>query len=666
MEKNELSRRSFLKGAAAGVLSVAGLGALSARAAAAAPASGGDPAADGNVQTKPLWAPEKWDYEADVVICGCGVAGIMGAREATRQGHSCLILEKAARELAGGSSTCFGGYYVPSQPETMEASCAGILTREEADALAAQTVEDYTWMMYNGMSVNSFYKVDGAGAGFYRVLRMALETMGVPVLYETAARDLIRDPYTNEVFGVKAAANGRELAVKANKGVLLATGSVSGSPELLERFFMPKGLELINSSSPANTGDGLMMGLQAGAMLHNMTQHGVELQPFSLKKASQEVGSAVVSYLTGENRGAKIIVDQSGSRFMNEDLELSHYKGLLDWAQFPGAPQVGGYQGFIHKPFYLIFDSQVCGTEGVGAYLSDYSWSVAMGLHRWSADNREELEKGWIAKGDTLEELVENLAAQSGNPPIDAEGLKATIEAYNQACAAGQDAYGRTGAQSLDKGPYYAAELAATVMYTVGGLQTNGAGAALDWTGAPIPGLYSAGDVGQPSGANPIGVCACGAMGALAVRDMVTHANREIPGDVDAVMEKPNETAMAVAAGGLYALSGEGQEGGQAAPGSVTNSILSDAVYNDGTYTGVGSSTIGGDIQVTVTVSGGKVTNVRVDSHNETNTIGGMAFDTFTQQAVAGNTYEIDGVSGATETAKGFAEAVRRALEQAR
>lgn len=53
-----------------------------------------------------------------------------------------------------------------------------------------------------------------------------------------------------EVFGIKAVAGGKELYIKANKGVLLATGSVSGSPELMERFFLPKGVEVINSSSP--------------------------------------------------------------------------------------------------------------------------------------------------------------------------------------------------------------------------------------------------------------------------------------------------------------------------------------------------------------------------------------------------------------------------------
>lgn len=347
-------------------------------------------------------------------------------------------------------------------------------------------------------------------------------------------------------------------------------------------------------------------------------------------------------------------------------MELSHYKGILDWTQFPGAPQTGGYQGWIHKPFYMIFDSQIFDTEGVGAYLSDYSWSVAMGLYKWSADNQEELNRGWLATGDTIEELVENLAAQSGHDAIDAAALKASIEAYNRECASGQDRFGRSAMQSIDKGPYYAAELTGTLMYTVGGLQTNGSGAVLDWSGTPIPGLYSAGDIGQPSGANPIGVCACGAMGALAVRDIVTHEARQIPGAAAAVMAAPGETAMAVAAGGLYALTGEAQDGTQGnAGGEVTNSVVSDTDYKDGTYTGTGSSTIGGDIQVTVTVSGGKVVNVQVDSHNETNTIGGMAFDTYTKQAVAGNTYEIDGVAGATETAKGFAAAVMAALEQA-
>lgn len=666
MERKGLSRRDFLKGTVAGAATVASLGLLSACTDNSEPSP--TPAvptpAQGNTAELPRWVPAKWDYEADVVVCGCGVAGVMGAREAAKQGHSCVILEKATKELAGGASACFGGFYVPSQAATLLSGANGNITESEAEGIAAQTVDDFTWMMYNGMTTNDFYKADGAGAGFYKVLSMALETMGTDVLYETAAKELVFDPYTKEVYGVKAQNGGKEIFVKANKGVLLATGSVAGNQELLRQLYVPTGVELLNGCTPDNTGDGLLMGMQVGAALHNMTQHGVELQPFSMKKASEELGTAIQTFPVGAERGARIIVDSKGTRFMNEETDLSHFKGIMPWAEFPGAPQAGGYQGFIHKPFYMIFDEQLFNSERL-AYLTDYGWAMSKGIYDWSADNQAELEKGWIAKGDTVEELVAELAKQSGNEPIDAEGLKATLAAYNKTCEGGTDAFGRAVLKPINKGSYYAVELTGTLMYTIGGLLTNGVGETLDWNGNHIAGLYSAGDIGQVVETSPIGACGCGAMGALAVRAMLAAPEREVFGTAETVIGLPGETATAVAVGGLYALSGEDVQQGNGTT-EVTNSIISDETYRDGTYTGVGNSVIGGEIEVTVTVSGGKVTDVKVERHSETGTIGGIAMDTLTKQAVTGNTYEVDGVSGATETAKGFAEAVRKALEQAK
>ena len=80
MPGKELSRRSNLKGAAASALTLAAGAAVGTQALAEEAAQ------------LPAWAPVKWNYEADGVTCGCGVTGAMAAREAIRQGHSCLIL----------------------------------------------------------------------------------------------------------------------------------------------------------------------------------------------------------------------------------------------------------------------------------------------------------------------------------------------------------------------------------------------------------------------------------------------------------------------------------------------------------------------------------------------------------------------------------------------
>ena len=48
------------------------------------------------------WLPEKWDYEADVVVVGYGGAGACAAIAAHDAGVQALILEKAP---VGGGNT---------------------------------------------------------------------------------------------------------------------------------------------------------------------------------------------------------------------------------------------------------------------------------------------------------------------------------------------------------------------------------------------------------------------------------------------------------------------------------------------------------------------------------------------------------------------------------
>lgn len=491
-----------------------------------------------------------WDYAADVVICGLGVCGAMGAREAVKQGMSCIVVEAAPQELAGGASACFGGYYVPSPAEGF---VAGGLDEEGAQAVADQASDDFAWMLANGLPVGDIMKVEGAGRGFYETLAPAVEAMGVPVLFETRAVSLVRDAQ-GAVVGVTAqAADGSTLRLCGRRGVLLATGGIAQNDELLGDYFFPQ-VEILNTSSPYNQGDGLIMGQTVNAKLHNMARFGIELQNLALTKASREVGTALVCYPAGENAGARIIVNGSGERFMDEQLDLAHYKGLCPWLQFPGAPQLGGYQGYINLPMYMVLDSQIMDSEMLGEGLVDYGWAISKDIYRWSDNNQVELEAGWIAQGNTIDELAQNLAAQSGNPPIDAAVLQATIDAWNASVAADEpDPFGRTDRRPIDQPPYYAAELSMTVMYTIGGLTADASGRTLDVAGEWIEGLWHAGDVGQPISPSVLGACPAGAIGTLAVRDMASAPVRDIAGEVACEVEPVGEQGVAVATDGLGA-----------------------------------------------------------------------------------------------------------------
>ena len=80
---------------------------------------------------------------------------------------------------------------------------------------------------------------------------------------------------------------------------------------------------------------------------------------------------------------------------------------------------------------------------------------------------------------------------------VDAEGLAATVEAYNADVEAGEDtAFGRAPESMMKlEGPFYAVKTCPYVMLTKGGPLMNTDAQVLDTEGNPIPGLYEAGEL---------------------------------------------------------------------------------------------------------------------------------------------------------------------------
>lgn len=94
------------------------------------------------------------------------------------------------------------------------------------------------------------------------------------------------------------------------------------------------------------------------------------------------------------------------------------------------------------------------------------------------------------------------------------------------------------------------------------------------------------------------------------------------------------------------------------------------AKYKDGTYTGSTASNMYEDIQVAITVSGGKITNVTTpvvnsgSGHSEQ--INNFAIPQLNQQTIAAQTAQIDGVSGASFTSQSYTQSLQSALDQAK
>lgn len=83
--------------------------------------------------------------------------------------------------------------------------------------------------------------------------------------------------------------------------------------------------------------------------------------------------------------------------------------------------------------------------------------------------------------------------------------------------------------------------------------------------------------------------------------------------------------------------------------------------FADGTYIGEVSS-FGGNLQVEVVVSGGKISQVKVLKHNDTPGIADQALELIPKSIVANNSTDVDTITYATVTSKAIMKAVEKAL----
>ena len=92
--------------------------------------------------------------------------------------------------------------------------------------------------------------------------------------------------------------------------------------------------------------------------------------------------------------------------------------------------------------------------------------------------------------------------------------------------------------------------------------------------------------------------------------------------------------------------------------------------YKDGSYTGSVADAFYGPLQVQVTVSGGKISNVQFlqapNDRSESIEINQQAEPTLSQEVIQQQSAQVDVVSGATQTSQAFVQSLQAALSQAK
>ncbi|WP_036857663.1 FAD-dependent oxidoreductase [Erythrobacter cryptus] len=316
-----------------------------------------------------------------------------------------------------------------------------------------------------------------------RLLKACLDRGIEPLLGVETQRLIMEGGRITGIEGVQA---GKPLALRARRGVVLATGGFEWDADLRQTFL--RGPVTAPASPPTATGEGLKLAMAAGARLGNMTS--AWWAPTLVTPDAPWPGGAPRAQIVLIERTVphSIMVNRAGKRFCNEAANYSALGGVFH--QFDATRY-----DYPNLPAWLIFDAQYAaryplGTRQPGQPLPD-----------------------WVMRAETIKVLARQIG-------LDPAVLGATVARFNAHADAGTDPdfgrgtspydhfYGdrsRTGPfvtlGAIRKAPFYAVEIASGLLGTNGGPRTDGKGRVFGHDGAPIAGLFGAGNaIAAPTG----------------------------------------------------------------------------------------------------------------------------------------------------------------------
>ena len=507
----KLSRREFLKSSAA-----AAVGTAAAGLAGAIPVLADEEPASGEMLHTWERAPEPIDEslitevkDFDIVVVGAGVGGNAAAEAASLEGVKVAMIEQSGDLTAHGCDNgCIDSKYQQelgiqfdkdeifkllyrwSQQQANPNLIRTWINRSgEVFDHFAELAEKYNYGMISAFSNTSkqdwedndewfrIYRTaisygdrsEGIAISFnplrflnYHLVEMlATEAQehGAEYFFNTHAEQLIKTD--GKITGVIAKdEEGNYIQFNASKGVILATGDISGNPEMMKAF-CPIALrsDAVGYIPPkGNHGDGILMGCWAGAVVSRSTAahmvHPISQTPLHCNNMSW------------------LAVNRNGERFM---------------AEVPFEPYITNAR--MNQPgnvAWNIYDGKF--EERVRAQEPQIADAL---LNNIDENHEKSIDAETTFRADTLEELAEKLG-------IPADTFVATVARYNEMCAAGEDKDFGVPARflaAIEEAPFYAVEVPTQTLTVPFGLHVDSNSQVCGDDDLPIPGLFAVGNV---------------------------------------------------------------------------------------------------------------------------------------------------------------------------
>jgi succinate dehydrogenase/fumarate reductase flavoprotein subunit len=337
-----------------------------------------------------------------------------------------------------------------------------------------------------------------SGEAFHACLMVGIENRGIEILYSSPAKRLVKN--NGEVIGVIAQSGGKEIACKAKRAVVLTSGGYEYNVPMRRAFLKGPGVKgWAFYGSPDNTGDGIAMALDLGA--------GVGLA--KVAKAASRVITAVPYGRGYEETGLKmglisegvsvphsIIVDNFGKRYWNEH-DITNGAKPFRYQFYEEAVKYDlNTMSYTRDPSWLIFDESLRTSTCITSLEAS---TAGFRFIPWTKDNMDAVNRGWIFRADSVEELAAKIKADPENRNMmDESVLTEAVDNFNSYCAAGEDLeFGRSISTMgpIETPPFYALRLYPGGPNTKGSIDADGERHVIDWKGNAIPRLYTAGEI---------------------------------------------------------------------------------------------------------------------------------------------------------------------------
>ncbi|HTE15815.1 MAG TPA: FAD-dependent oxidoreductase [Burkholderiales bacterium] len=446
-------------------------------------------------------------HSFDVVVAGCGIAGLSAAVSAAQGGARVAVLERAPIEERGGNTRYTdaylrmksesevtddfethlaengGGYLDPElvqhTTQTYGTWPAIVKTLSFADpelisAFADASGPTVQWLKTFGVKFDflptQFLTKSqprllpiGGGLALLEALATAAEKNGVRFFYETTATGLLQSEH-GTVIGLRAS-DKQGLPQHFMGKVILGCGGFEGNAEMQTRYIGPRAVYLrpVARGGYYNNGEGIRMALDIGAApCGDFGSYHAE--PIDPRSGRAEPSVFIFPY--------GLLVNQEGLRFTDEA------PGTVDAV----------YESITRK----IFNQ----TNGIAYTILDDRINDVPNYKLGLRSDQPPIT------GATIAELAGKL-----NIPVTT--LENTVNRYNAACVTGTfkpleiDHLATRSltppksnwARALDKPPFQAYPVIASNVLTFGGLKVNTRAQVLNQDGVPIRGLYAAGEV---------------------------------------------------------------------------------------------------------------------------------------------------------------------------